>query len=76
MIVRTLLLFALLGAAACAELPTETANAPVAADPAGWRLSSGKTPTKAEFVALSATCEAKGGDPDACFKELGLKRAP
>jgi hypothetical protein len=75
MIARTLLLFALLGLAACVEPVTETASAP-AVDPTGWRLSSGKVPSKAEFTALSATCQAKGGETDACFKELGLKRAP
>jgi hypothetical protein len=74
MIARTLLLFALLGLAACAEPVTETASAPI--DPTGWRLSSGKAPSKAEFSALSATCQAKGGETEACFKELGLKRVP
>jgi len=76
MIARTLLLFALLGLAACAEPVTETASASTAVDPAGWRLSSGKVPSKAEFAALSATCQAKGGTTEACFKELGLKRVP
>ncbi|MFZ2005854.1 MAG: hypothetical protein WB697_21775 [Stellaceae bacterium] len=42
----------------------------------GWRLASGKSPTQAEFTALTATCEAKGGITDACFAELGLKKAP
>jgi hypothetical protein len=76
MIVRTLLLFALLGLAACAETATETASIPAGVDPAGWRLSSGKVPSKAEFTALSATCAAKGGEAEICFKELGLKRVP
>ena len=75
MIARTLLLFALLGLTACVEPVTETASAS-AVDPTGWRLSSGKVPSKAEFTALSATCQAKGGETDVCFKELGLKRAP
>jgi hypothetical protein len=76
MIGRTLLLFALFGLAACAVTVTETASAPAAIDPTGWRLSSGKPPSKAEFTALSATCATKGGDADACFRELGLKRTP
>jgi hypothetical protein len=76
MIARTLLLFALLGLAACVEPATETASAGAAVDPTGWRLSSGKVPSKAEFTALSATCQAKGGATEACFKELGLKRVP
>jgi hypothetical protein len=75
MIARTLLLFALLGLAACVEPVTETASAR-AVDPTGWRLSSGKVPSKAEFTALSATCQAKGGETESCFKELGLKRVP
>jgi hypothetical protein len=43
---------------------------------AGWRMASGKYPTQAEFAALAATCEAKGGALDSCFADLGLKRAP
>jgi hypothetical protein len=75
MVARTLLLFALFALGACAEVVTETASAP-APEPAGWRLSTGKVPSKAEFTALAATCAAKGGDNEACFKELGLKRGP
>jgi hypothetical protein len=67
---------ALVALAGCtqAETPTITASAP--ADMTGWRLSSGKTPTKAEFAALVATCQEKGGAVDPCFAELGLKKAP
>lgn len=76
---RTLLLlafFALSGLAACQEADTEgsAVAAALPADIAEWRLASGKAPTKAEFAALSATCEAKGGINDACFADLGLKR--
>lgn len=76
---RTLFLLAfpaLLALAACqhAETTGSTTLGP-APDTSGWRLSSGKTPTKAEFTALAATCEAKGGNADACFAELGLKKA-
>jgi hypothetical protein len=69
---------ALLGLAACGPAATQTsiaAPAP-AADIAGWRMASGKAPTQAEFAALTATCEAKGGAIDSCFADLGLKRAP
>jgi hypothetical protein len=76
MIARTLLLFALLALAACAQPATETASAPASVDPTGWRLASGKVPSKAEFIALAATCQARGGETEACFKELGLKRVP
>lgn len=75
---RTLFLLAfpaLLTLGACQHSETAS-SAPPAPDLAGWRLSSGKAPTKAEFAALTATCEANGGITDACFAELGLKKAP
>jgi len=56
------------------ETASSTALGP-APDMSGWRLSSGKSPTQAEFAALAATCEAQGGDTDACFTNLGLKKA-
>ena len=48
-----------------------------APDPSGWRLASGKEPTKAEFAALAATCQdrAKDGSVDSCLADLGLKKA-
>jgi hypothetical protein len=59
--------------AACAELAGQnTASAP---DPSGWQFASGKPPSKAEFAALSATCEAKCGAVETCLVNLGLKRA-
>jgi hypothetical protein len=63
----------LLALAACST--TETAATPASPDPAGWLLFSGKEPTKAEFAALAATCEVKGGAVDSCLTDLGLKRA-
>jgi hypothetical protein len=80
MIGRTLSRFAviaLLALAACDSSDTGSvvADAP-GPDPGGWRLSSGKPPTKAEFAALDATCQAKGGTMETCLTELGLKRAP
>jgi hypothetical protein len=77
---RTLFLLAfpaLLTLAACqhSETASSVASAP-APDMNGWRLSSGKVPTKAEFAALAATCEAQGGAMDSCLAELGLKKAP
>jgi hypothetical protein len=68
-----LALFVLAGCGSSDSPVTETAAA--APDPGGWRLSSGKLPTKAEFAALSATCEAKGAAFDTCLTDLGLKRA-
>jgi hypothetical protein len=80
MIDRTLFAFALLasGLVACSSTTTETASIAEAPPPdtSGWRLATGKVPTKAEFTALSATCEAKGGAVDSCLADLGLKRAP
>ncbi|HXP03170.1 MAG TPA: hypothetical protein VN808_03550 [Stellaceae bacterium] len=63
----------LLALAACST--TDTAATDTASpDPGGWLMSSGKEPTGAEFTALSATCEAKGGAVDPCLTDLGLKR--
>jgi hypothetical protein len=78
MIDRTLRPFAILALfvlAACGpETPAPSAVAENP-DPGGWRYFSGKAPSKAEFAALSATCEAKGGAVDSCLTDLGLKRA-
>jgi hypothetical protein len=67
-------LLALLALTACSgsEGDLIASNNP---DPSGWRLASGKTPTQAEFAALAATCQIKGGAVDSCFTDLGLKRA-
>jgi hypothetical protein len=75
---RLLGVAALLALAACnpAATQTSTVEASPSPDIAGWRMASGKTPTQAEFAALAATCEAKGGALDSCFADLGLKRAP
>jgi outer membrane biogenesis lipoprotein LolB len=72
---RLFAVFALLVLTACSAEIASTADAGPATDPGGWRLSSGKLPTKAEFAALAATCEAKGGAVDGCLADLGLKRA-
>lgn len=74
---KCLAALALLTVAACADTATQTSNAEASPpDMTGWRMASGKPPTKAEFAALAATCRAKGGAIDACLGELGLKRAP
>jgi hypothetical protein len=75
---RFLAVAALLGLAACDPATTQTSTAETSPlpDMAGWRMASGKYPTQAEFAALAATCEAKGGALDSCFADLGLKRAP
>jgi hypothetical protein len=70
---RIALLTVALMLAACAEMTGQ--GAAIAPDPSGWQLASGKPPSQAEFAALAATCEAKGGAVDACLVNLGLKRA-
>jgi hypothetical protein len=66
---------ALLGLAACSSSDAASNAEPAPPDMSGWRMASGKEPTKAEFAALAATCEAKGGAVDNCLADLGLKRA-
>lgn len=66
---------ALLTLAACSSSSDTADTTATAPDPGGWRLASGKTPTTAEFSALAASCEDKGGAIDSCLAELGLKRA-
>ena len=63
----------LLGLTAC-DVPQSESAVAAPTDMAGWRLVSGKTPTKAEFTALAATCQDKGGALDPCLATLGLKR--
>jgi len=79
MTTRTLLalgLPALLALAACQTEQTADNSAGPLPDIGGWRMASGKAPTEAEFAALAATCQAKGGSTDACLAELGLTRTP
>jgi hypothetical protein len=49
-------------------------------NPAQWRFSSGRAPTRAEYLAVVATCEEgaiaqmRGRPIDACLADLGLRR--
>jgi hypothetical protein len=61
--------------AGCTQTETADTGDPDGPDPAGWRLASGKPPSKAEFAALAASCQERGGALDSCLAELGLKRA-
>jgi hypothetical protein len=75
---RTLISLGVIGLltlSACTTPETATATA-VPIDSGGWLLASGKAPTKAEFTALAATCQDRGGAMDPCLANLGLKRAP
>jgi hypothetical protein len=64
--------------AACSTLDAGEPADAAAADPAGWRLASGKPPTQAEFTAVIASCQelTKTGSIDHCLSDLGLRRAP
>jgi hypothetical protein len=47
---------------------------------AGWKFTSGKRPTRAEYAALVASCQQgavqsiRGKNLEACLAELGLRR--
>ena len=72
----SLAVVAALTLAGCGGPGHGTADSGASPDSGGWRLASGKVPTKAEFAAFAATCQDKGGAMDACLADLGLKRAP
>jgi hypothetical protein len=71
-------LVVLLSLAACAVTDSSLNAGPT--DVQGWRLASGKAPSKSEFAAVVAACETRAvpssdGKPlDACLSDLGLKR--
>ena len=56
----------------------EPAAAPT--DMQGWRFTSGKRPSQAEYAAVAAACEqgavprAQGKPLDSCLADLGLRR--
>jgi hypothetical protein len=66
---------ALLALGACNDSETNEVADSALPDAAGWQLASGKLPTKAEFTALAASCQDRGGVFESCLTELGLKRA-
>jgi hypothetical protein len=72
----------MLGLAACSVFATGEQAGPGAGDMAGWRMVSGKAPSRAEYAALVAACQ-DGALPhgpttslDTCLAGLGLKREP
>jgi hypothetical protein len=71
---------ALLALAACHSSDAANTADASSSDPGGWRMASGKEPTRAEFAALAATCQdpdqAKQGTVESCLADLGLKKAP
>ena len=69
----------MLGLAACALGDgDEPAAGPI--DMQGWRFTSGKRPSRAEYTAVLAACEhgavagAQGKPLDSCLANLGLRR--
>jgi hypothetical protein len=69
---------AVLVLAACSTQDEASPPAP-AADLQGWRLASGKAPSRAEYVAIVAACQdgavrrAQGKPLDGCLADLGLR---
>jgi len=75
-----LALVLMLGLAACAESDSGQGAGP--GDVQGWRMATGKPPTRAEYAAIVAACQdgavrrVRAAPLDACLADLGLKRAP
>jgi len=71
----------LLGLAACAVFDTSGQGDLGSGEMSGWRLASGKAPSRAEYAALVAACQdgavqrAAPATLDGCLAGLGLKRA-
>ncbi len=69
----------LLTLAACAD--TDTGSLSPSGDMQGWRFSSGKVPTRAEYAAVVAACQGgavqrlQGKPLDVCLADFGLRRA-
>ncbi|MBV8778691.1 MAG: hypothetical protein JO032_21415 [Alphaproteobacteria bacterium] len=66
---------ALVVLAACTTADVDAVDA-VPSNTGIWRLSSGKSPSQAEWAALEATCQYKGAAIEPCLADLGLKRSP
>ena len=72
----------MLGLAACAGSDTSEETDVGPEEMSGWRLASGKAPSRAEYAALAAACQdgavqhAAATSLDGCLAGLGLKRAP
>ena len=70
--------FLLFGLAACGSADTVSEERPVPME--GWRMASGKVPSKAEFGAVVASCQDRAktgsGSFDSCLNDLGLEKGP
>ena len=75
-----LAVFLVLGLAACETADSAQLAGFGSGDMQGWRLSSGKRPTRAEYAAVAAACQdgavtrSRGKALDACLADLGLRR--
>ena len=71
----------MLGLAACAVFDTSGQGDLGSGEMSGWRLASGKTPSRAEYAAMVAACQdgavrhVAAAPLDSCLAGLGLKRA-
>jgi len=71
----------MLGLAACAVFDTTGQGDFGSGEMSGWRLASGKAPSRAEYAAIVAACQdgavqrAAAAPLDSCLAGLGLKRA-
>jgi hypothetical protein len=72
----------LFGFAACSASDTSQESALGSGEMSGWRLASGKAPSRAEYAAIVAACQDgavrhEAAKPlDVCLADLGLKPAP
>jgi hypothetical protein len=71
----------MLGLAGCTLLDTGEAGVLGSGEMRGWRLISGKAPSRAEYAALLAACQGgavrhgAAATLDSCLADLGLRRA-
>lgn len=75
-----LAMLVLVGLAACGSGDSASDETPAPVPMQNWRTASGKTPTKAEFGAVVASCQDRAkrsaGSFDSCLTDLGLRRGP
>ena len=71
----------MLGLAGCAFFDAGGERDLGSGEMSGWRLASGKTPSRAEYAAIVAACRdgavqhGASATLDGCLADLGLKRA-
>ena len=71
----------MLGLTGCGVFDTRPPGDPGPGEMRGWRLASGKAPSRAEYAAIVAACQggavqrAAAAPLDSCLADLGLKRA-